>query len=159
LELDTFEPAKQRLPALLGQWLEAAGTDEGDAVWHRLRDYFLHQFSITDGAYAVLPHVVRQLHRVQPQKRVEYLLDLSFAVGPLDPHAPRVPDDMAEAYECGVRRARELAVELLSADLSKQEFRYLLCCISNLHGHPKLGQLLFSLQSVDSDAVAESGYA
>jgi hypothetical protein len=124
-----------------------------------LRDYFLHQFSITDAAYAVLPHAVAGLRGVPVAERTDYLLDLAFIeAARLGPYAPPLPKDLADAYQSAVIGARAIACEGLGAGLSKPDFRYLLCSISALHGHPGLGRMLLHLEALEPEEVTCSGY-
>jgi hypothetical protein len=128
-------------------------------VWHELRDYFLHQFSITDAAYAVLPHAAAALRRVPADRQLDYLLDLSFVeAARLKPYAPALPADLADAYLAGVRTAQVVAYECLGAGYSKPNFLYLMCCVCNLYGHPALGTMLFHLDVLEPEEVEQSGY-
>jgi hypothetical protein len=160
-KLKTFCPGAERLPVLLDSWRKAVGSKKAAAIWRELVDYFLHQLSITEAAYAVLPHVVAELPRMQPKEQLLLLLDLSFVeAARLLPHAPRLPKDLSAPYLAGVREARVLACACLTAGLPKPRFLYLLCCLSNLCGHPSLGQIVFKMGmgEVDSEEIVESGY-
>jgi hypothetical protein len=160
-KLKTFTPEPARLPGLVDQWRQANVPKKATALWRELVDFFLHQFSITDAAYAVLPYVAAELQRMPPRQQFDYIVDASLVeAARLLPQAPKMPKDLAASYEVGVRQVRDVACSCLTAGLPKPQFLYLLCSLSNLSGHPQLGQVLFKLGlgDVEIDEIAEFGY-
>ena len=62
------------------QWI---GNSNEEPQWSDLWELFLHQCTITDAAYAAVPHVVRELSRVEPRKRFDYLVELAVLNRPV----------------------------------------------------------------------------
>ena len=60
------------------RWLGAIGHEGEDASRQDLSEQVLHQYTITDAAYAVVPYVARELKRVAPAKRLDYLVVLGL---------------------------------------------------------------------------------
>ena len=125
---------------------------------------------ITDAAYAAVPHIVHALSRVAPKNRLDYLTDIVFIDDDRRlPEAPKLPEDLAEVYHAAIGEARRLAIECLSVEWGKIEFRYILSVIATLHGHGFLGSMLFNLDSLSGpcpkcgeevypDTLQDSGY-
>ena len=161
----------QQVPQRLASWRDAIGGPDEDPLWTDLREQFLHQGTITDAAYAAIPYLVQELDRLTPTKRFEYLVDVGLAESARQTAgAPVLPPDLADAYHAAIVRARQLALECLSVEWSKVEFRYLLSIIASLHGHGVMGDLLFSFDTiwercpscgelVHIDELQKSGYA
>jgi hypothetical protein len=84
--------------------------------------------------------------------------------------SPPLAPDLADPYHAAVGSARRYALELLSLEWPKIEFRYLMCIVASLHGHGGLGELIFHLDClcgqcpkcgerfVYPDEIQESGY-
>ena len=107
---------------------------------------------ITDAAYAAFPHIVRALNGVAPKKRLNYLADITWINDDRQlPEAPELPKDLAEAYHAAIDQARSLAIECLSVEWEKIEFRHLLSIVASLHGHGFLGSVLFNLDSLSGE--------
>ena len=166
----TFFDSPEQMPQRLTSWRDAIGGPDEASQWADLQEQFLHQFTITDAAYAVLPYLVEELARLTPEKAFEYLVSVALVeAARQQPEAPALPPDLADAYHAAIVRARRLAMESLSLDWSKAEFRYLLSALSSLHGHGVMGELLFHLDcicgtcpncgtSVYPEEIPKSGY-
>jgi len=126
------------VPKLLRRWVRTVGTYEEEYAHDPLRESYLHQGTILDVAYAVVPHLVLQLERLDddrcsevlddlalvdairrtPRRRVEAMVKrLSTMSGELrdlfmqstrDRH-PELPEDLAEAYLPAIAHAKQLA--------------------------------------------------
>lgn len=126
------------VPKLLKRWARAVGTYAEEYEYDLLHESFLHQGTILDVAYAVVPHLVAQLPRLEPDRRVEVLDDVAevesvrlvprreverrvaqmatmhedlrdlFIQSVHDRH-PALADDLAEAYLSAIARAKRLA--------------------------------------------------
>ena len=132
------------LPERIHRWQRAIGEADEKSLWHDLWEMFLHQFTITDAAYAVTPNIVAELQRVAPAERFDYLVDVGLVeAARRKEKAPRLPDDLAEEYHAAIRQARGFAISCLSLELPKEEFRYLISTLCSLHGHDVLGDMLF----------------
>lgn len=147
--LKTFCDSGLKLRELVRRWHDVVGTPEAKAVYGELRDYFTHQYSMVDAAYAVIPHVVEELERLTPKDRILPLIDIGITeLATYSPHEPPMPADLEEDYSAALKKATKIAERCLSYKLSKEDFRYLLAVISILRGHPKLGELLVHLHAV-----------
>jgi hypothetical protein len=167
----TYFGSPEQVPQRLASWRESIGGPDEDLQWSELWEQFLHQFTITDAAYAAVPHVVGDLDRVAPRKRFDYLVELALIEGARQSAgAPELASDLAHPYYTAMAKARHLAVECLSLELPKIEFRYLLSILASLHGHGVLGDLIFHLdclcgecpkcgEFVYPDEIQGSGYA
>jgi hypothetical protein len=167
----TFFGSPDEVPRRLASWRQSIGSPDEESQWSETWEQFLHQFTITDAAYAAVPHVVRELDRVEPRKRFDYLVELALieSARQTDVGAPPLATDLADSYHAAVVRARRFAVELLSLEWPKIDFRYLLSILASLHGHGEMGNLLFNLDCVCGtcatcgevvypDEIQDSGY-
>lgn len=123
---------------LIRRWVRAVGSYEEEYAYDLLCESYLHQRTILDVAYAVVPHLVLQVPRLDADRRVEVLDDIAyvdairrtprsevekrvaamaempeglrdlFMQNTRDRH-PVLPDDLAEAYLPAIARARQLA--------------------------------------------------
>ena len=166
----TFFGNPEEVPIRIKKWMEAIGSDEEKSTWEELCEQFLHQYTIADSAYAVAPFVIQGMERIPAAKRLYYLVDIGLIESArLKKRSPDLPSDLAESYHASVRQGRTYAVECLTLDLPKIEFRYLISTISTLYGHDVLGDLIFSLDClcgpcpkcggfVYPEQIQESGY-
>lgn len=167
----TYFGTPEQVPQRLASWRESIGSRDEERQWSDLWEQFLHQFTITDAAYAAVPHVVRELDRIEPRKRFDYLVELALieSARQTDAGSPALAPDLADAYHAAVSSARRFAVELLSLEWPKLEFRYLMSVLASLHGHGGLGELIFHLdclcgqcpkcgEFVYPDRIQDSGY-
>lgn len=136
------------LPARIERWAAAIGTERESVTFTDLSQRVLHQFTITDAAYAVVPHVVANLSRVAPERRVDYFDTLRLVEAARESfEAPECPRHLRSAYTSAVRDARALAIEALSAQWQPREFRYLLSAVAGLCGHSGLAELLWNIEA------------
>jgi hypothetical protein len=167
----TYFGSPEQVPQRLASWRQSIGSPDEESQWSELWEQFLHQFTITDAAYAAVPHVVRELDRVEPRKRFDYLVELALieSARQTDAGAPALASDLADSYHAALTHARRFAVGLLSLEWPKIEFRYLLSILATLQGHGVMGNLLFNLdclcgncpscgECVWPDEIHDSGY-
>jgi len=160
----------EQVPERLASWRESIGGPDEASNWSDLWEQFLHQGTITDAAYAAVPHIVRELERIAPRNRLNYLVEVAeIEAARHETTSPRLPPDLGEAYHAAIAHARQLAVECLSLEWPKIEFRYLLSVLASLHGHGVLGDLIFYLDALCGECekcggcvypedIQESGY-
>ncbi len=67
----------QSVPTLIARWNAAVGTYAEEYEYSDLRESYVHQQTILDIAYAVLPHIAARLDDLDPDRRVEVLEDLA----------------------------------------------------------------------------------
>jgi hypothetical protein len=167
----TYFGTPEQVPQRLASWRQSIGSPDEESQWCDLWEQFLHQGTITDAAYAAVPHVVWELDRVEPRKRFDYLVELALieSARQTDGGAPALAADLADSYHAAIREACRLSVMLLSLEWPKIEFRYLTSILASLHGHGGLGDLIFHLDGlcgqcprcsefVYPDRVQDSGY-
>ena len=78
-DLTTFFGESENLPLVLGKWLEAIGSDQESIIYsEELFDLFLHQVTITNVAFAVVPWLVNVCKQGSTEFQVEYLTDVAL---------------------------------------------------------------------------------
>lgn len=78
-ELTTFYGEPADVPRVLRQWLDAVGSDEEQTIYCRdFFDLFLHQGTITNAAFAVVPWLVQVCSDGKSAFRIEYLTDVAL---------------------------------------------------------------------------------
>lgn len=63
--------------SLLARWKESLGTYGEELIYDPLHESFLHQGTIRDVAYAVVPHVAAGLDSLHRDRRIEVLQDIA----------------------------------------------------------------------------------
>jgi hypothetical protein len=153
--LTTYSGAPEDVPRRIASWAASIGGPNEQSEWTNLSNRFLpecRQCLITNAAYAAVPHIVRGLNAVAPKKRLDYLADIVCIDDDRQiPNSPELPQDLAEAYHAAIDQARRFAIECLSLEWGKIEFRFLLSFVATLHGHGFLGSVLFNLDSLSGD--------
>lgn len=146
----TFFGSSEQVPMRLAAWRQSIGTLDENAKWTELHDTFLHQYSITDAAYAVVPHVCQELARLESKWRIKYLVELAL----IDSARQRGwsestrPCDLSDSYHAAISDARRFSVELLTLELPPIDFRSLISVLAVLHGHAGLGDLILHLECI-----------
>lgn len=132
---------------LIRRWTDAVGSYAEEYEYDPLHESFLHQNTILDVAYAVVPHLVPQLPRLDPDRRMEVLDDIArvdevrltprsevekrvAAMATLPDELreqfikdtrdrnPELADDLAPEYLVAIDRAKQLAGEAWNKNLS-----------------------------------------
>ena len=146
--LKAYSGLPKDLPVRIERWTAAVGTEREQASFSELSERFRHQFTITDAAYAAVPHVVANLPRVPLAARIDYFDTLSIVEGARASfEAPECPRSLRAAYSSAIRDARTLAIEALSAQWAPRDFRYLLSAVAGLSGHAPLAELLWNVEA------------
>jgi hypothetical protein len=170
-DFEVYFGQPRHVPERLGLWRESIGGPAEQRRWAELSEQILHQFTITDAAYVVVPHVVRELHHVPARAQFNYLVDVALVESARQREgAPPLSDEIAASYVAAIHSAKRLAVGLLGLDWPRAEFRHVLSVVASLHGHGAMGDLLFSLdclcgtcercgEVVYPEDVRQSGYA
>lgn len=126
------------VPKLLARWARTTKTYAEEYEYDPLRESFLHQGTILDIAYAVVPHLVEQLAHLEADRRIEVLDDVAeveavrltprsrveaavkklqsmpfelrehFIQATRDRH-PELPEDLAPAYLAAIAVAKKRA--------------------------------------------------
>jgi hypothetical protein len=124
MAFSVYTGTPEQVPHRIASWRESIGGPDEDAQWCDLWDRFLHQGTITDAAYASVPHVVREFARVAPRNRFDYLVQLGLIESARQwKGAPAVPEDLEAAYYGAVTEAKRFAIDCLTLDWPNIEFR------------------------------------
>ncbi|MFD6919642.1 WD40 repeat domain-containing protein [Streptomyces sp. NPDC059944] len=132
--------------ALLGQLASAADTEDGDAwrqTWTYLAGGLLDDGTVSDGAYAALPHLVEAAAALPPGQSLDFWVDLGCIVTAED--RPPVPADLEAGFSAALRAAEGAAIRsLLCAGASAQVCaRLVLSCVAFAGHHT--GEALWRL--------------
>jgi hypothetical protein len=65
------------VPSLIARWNRAVGSYAEEYEYQDLHESYLHQLTILDVAYAVVPHLAARLSDLDPDRRLEVLDDLA----------------------------------------------------------------------------------
>ena len=77
--LSTFFEEPDCLPDILNKWMRSIGSDQEETIYQcDLLDLFLHQASITNAAFAVVPWLVHICKQGNTKFRVMYLTDVAM---------------------------------------------------------------------------------
>lgn len=74
-ELSTFY--EDDLSQVVQEWTLAVGFDQEADIYHRLFNLYLHQNTITNSAFVVVPYIVQHCTRLPADDRAVYLLDVT----------------------------------------------------------------------------------
>lgn len=171
-QFHTYFGTPEEVPQRLLAWKHSIGSPDEERSWYNLYEQFLHQMTITDAAYAVVPHIVAELHRIEPRKRFDCcLMELAIIESARQSRgsSAKLPPTLAQEYYESIKVARQYAVELLSLSWTKVDFRFVISIVASLHDHGRLGDLIFNLDAICADCpdcgqtiypelVRDSGY-
>ena len=77
--LTTFFGEAENLPSMINGWLESIGSEQEETVYFRdLAELFLHQATITNAAFAVVPWLLHVCKEGVTKFQVEYLTDIAL---------------------------------------------------------------------------------
>jgi len=89
----------EQVPERLASWRESIGGPDEASNWSDLWEQFLHQGTITDAAYAAVPHIVRELERIAPMNRLNYLVEVAeIESARHETTSPRLPPISANLF-------------------------------------------------------------
>lgn len=167
------------VPKLLVRWRGAIGRYSEEYEYAPLHESFLHQGTILDVAYAVVPHLAARLGDLPPDRRLDVLADIAdveavrrvpraeverrvaamqtmseglrdlFMQTTRDRH-PELPDDLAGAWFEALALAQASAAALLREVSDESDFRLLLEALCELHGQPKLAGVFRNLDEPET---------
>ncbi len=136
----------EEVKALLEQLASAAATEDGDAwrqTWTCLAAGLLDDGTVSDGAYAALPHLVEAAAALPPGQSVDFWVDLGCIVTAED--RPPVPADLEAGFSAALRAAEGAATRsLLSAGVPAQVCAHLVLSCVAFAGH-HTGEALWRL--------------
>ncbi|WP_150136211.1 WD40 repeat domain-containing protein [Streptomyces hyaluromycini] len=137
----------EEVEALVEQLASVADTEDGDAwrqTWTCLAGGLLDDGTVSDGAYAALPHLVEAAAALPPGQSVDFWVDLGCIVTAED--RPPVPADLEAGFSAALRAAEGAATRsLLAADAPAQVCAHLVLSCVAFAGH-HTGEALWRLQ-------------
>jgi hypothetical protein len=145
--LTTFFGSPKELPNVLKQWLASIGTDEEATIYGRdLFDLFLHQATITNAAFAVVPWLVDVCKKGKTKHRVEYLTDIALVEANRIKYGvyfnrkgtEELPEWLMPDYHQAIIAARDLVDDALYAEQDEEWKRGLIKLWPALHGDAEL---------------------
>jgi hypothetical protein len=127
----------------------AASGNPFDLWYDELFQELCHQYTVSEAAYAALPHLVALAQdRKEQRKHLLVLAGCCYAFAQL-PDTQSVPPAWEEEWHAAARAAIPLVAEILSAQQpSESELRYLFLSLAAFHGHASLA---LSLEALDSE--------
>lgn len=104
------------VPTLLARWHHCAGTYAEEDAYGDLFESYLHQRTIQDVAYAIVPHLVSHLEKLDPDRRAEVLDDIAVVE-----HYRTTPREKVQAIVDDMRRtlSESLRDSFIAATLSR----------------------------------------
>jgi hypothetical protein len=128
----------------------AEGGAPFDSWYHDLFQELCHQYTVSEAAYAAVPHLVN-LARDDGEAR-KHLLVLAgscYAFSQL-PEASPIPADLEAEWDAAAREAIPLLTEVLATDeLSESDLRYLFLSLVAFQGHHSLA---LALEALDAES-------
>jgi len=149
-ELDTFFVQGEKVPTILREWVDAVGFDQEMTIYLRdLFNLYLHQGTITNVAFAVVPWIVAHCSRAETCNRVQYLSDValvelrrltcglhSVREGG-DPDPAWLMDDYTEAIRQAQSMAEDTLDEPLDGELRKTLWEHVPALFGKIELAPK----------------------
>jgi hypothetical protein len=147
------DPRWQELASTYGdgravaRWLARARAGEPLDDWYDpLFQELLHQYTLSEAAYAAIPHLV-DIARQRPET-AKYLVVLAgqcYAhAGEAD--APEIPPDLEDGWQAALRAAVPVLLEVLrEPGLGEGDVRYLLSSLAALKGYAALATAIEAL--------------
>ena len=107
-----------RVPLLLAEWHAAIGFDQELSRYRELGDQFMHQCTITDLAYAIVPYLVAACESGSTKFANIYLTDVGvIEANRLTPdyRPPKMPAFLADVYGQAIVRSQPLVEDLIDS--------------------------------------------
>jgi hypothetical protein len=145
--LTTFFGSGKELPSVLRLWLASIGSDEEATIYGRdLFDMYLHQATITNAAFGVVPWLVDVCKEGRTKHRVEYLTHvalveanrLKYGVYFNRKGADEFPEWLMADYHQAIVDARQLVEDALAMEPDEQWKLGLMKLRPALHGDADL---------------------
>ena len=128
--LTTFFGEAKDLPEVIRRWLSSLQTEEERTIYLRdLFDLFLHQNTITNAAFAVVPWLIAVCKEKRSTNAIEYLTDvacveanrLESGVYYNREGTEEAPDWLMADYHQAITESRALADDAINMELARSE--------------------------------------
>jgi hypothetical protein len=125
-----------------------------DRWYHQLFQELCHQYTVSEAAYAALPHLVKLAKDdAEARKHLLVLAGSCYAFSQL-PEASPIPADLEIEWDAAALDAVPLLTEVLSTEgLSESDLRYLLFSLAAVQGHHSLA---LAIESLDAEIECPS---
>jgi len=146
-DLTTFFGESENLPIVLRKWLQSIGSDQESSIYfEELFDLFLHQVTITNVAFAIVPWLVHVCKKGITEFQVEYLTDvalveanrLKFGVYGNREGTEEYPEWLMSEYRQAIMEARNLIDGIIAAEHDENRKRGLVAMRPALFGDADL---------------------
>jgi hypothetical protein len=124
-ELTSFFGEPADIPAAIDKWLASVGTKtEKEVYFEDLFELFLHQMTITNAAFAIVPWMMHVCARQDTKLRMIYLTHIGAVEAGRIEHGvyynrdetEECPEWLMPEYHLSVRKARDVASDLMHHD-------------------------------------------
>lgn len=145
--LTTFFGRSEDLPRILSEWLASIGFDHERTIYHRdLFNLFLHQGTITNAAFAVVPWLVHVCATCETRFAVEYMTDVALVEANRlksgvywnREGTERFPEWVMEDYAQAIMECRNLADDVIEAEYDPERMHGLVALKPALYGNTEL---------------------
>jgi hypothetical protein len=122
-----------------------AGPSEGD--WSDLCGSVAHQGSVSEAAYAAVPHVIAACEAAPPGNRLDYLAFVASVVIGYDKKP--IPPDLRSSYDQSLERGRALAQGMLAESHGYSSTIYVIQAWAALSGRIALARIIEGLADAE----------
>lgn len=145
--LTTFFGEPSKLPSVISDWLKTIGTEQEAATYYRdLFELFLHQGTITNAAFAVVPWLLHVCKDGATKLQIEYLTDialveanrLKFGLSFHRAGTEMYPDWLMPDYEQTIIESRQQIEHVLAGEKDETKKRPLVAMMPALFGNAEL---------------------
>lgn len=146
-QLTTFYGEPKDVPRVLDDWIASIGFDQEDTIYRRdLFDVFLHQATITNAAFAIVPYLVHACRTSRTKYRIEYLTDVALVEANRIKHGLYFNRQDTEAYPTwlmpdyheAIIEARNLVDDAMDDEPDAERKRGLVAMTPALYGNAEL---------------------
>jgi hypothetical protein len=145
--LTTFFGGPEDLPKVVGEWLASIGSDQENTIYRDdLFDLFLHQVTITNAAFAIVPWLVEVCKKGETKFAIEYLTDVALVeanrikrgVFANRKGTEEYPEWLMADYRQAIIEARNLVDDVLEVEHDAERKSYLIAMKPALYGNADL---------------------
>ena len=145
--LTTFFGEPEDLPKVVGEWLASIGSDQENIIYRDdLFDLFLHQVTITNAAFAIVPWLVEVCKKGETKFAIEYLTDVALVeanrikrgVFANRKGTEEYPEWLMADYRQAITEARNLVDDVLEVEHDAERTYYLIAMKPALYGNADL---------------------
>ncbi len=147
-QLTTFFKEPKDIPKILEEWLASVGFDQNEAkiYYDILFDIFLHQTTITNVAFAIVPWLLHVCRTRDTRLRATYLTDIALVEANRLTHGvyynregtEKYPNWLMSDYMQAIAEACTFVDDVIEAELDEDRKQLLVAMKPALFGNPEL---------------------